>query len=274
MSKPIFLCKIPSENCSLLKKTVDVSQTIINEATIVFDKHSLSFFAKNSSRICVLDVKLCIFSEEAFFSDPERTCIEVSLNMNSLKKILDRANSSDEVEVSMENEDAITFTFKTSPTRVSEYTLRLMNLEKEDGMPFEEGYDLKVAIQSKDFCNIIKNLSPFSDDFIIEWVNEGNKKVIEEVVFCASNSNIANGRILIKHDGVLNILSAGKKSDCALGKRYMIFSTKIIESFSKFSCADKVEINVCESIPLKVVYSLEEKGHVKLFLAYKIKDVF
>lgn len=99
----------------------------------------------------------------------------MGMNLTSMAKILKCANNDDTVTMkAQDNADTVTFMFESqNQEKVSDYEMKLMNLDQEHlGIP-ETDYACIVRMPSLEFARICRDLSQFGESMVICCTKEG-----------------------------------------------------------------------------------------------------
>uniref|UniRef100_T1GEC9 DNA sliding clamp PCNA n=1 Tax=Megaselia scalaris TaxID=36166 RepID=T1GEC9_MEGSC len=103
--------------------------------------------------------------------------LSMGMNLASMSKILKCANNNDTVTMkAQDNADAVTFMFESqNQEKVSDYEMKLMNIDQEHlGIP-ETEYSCVVKMPSMEFARICRDLSQFGESVVICCTKEGVK---------------------------------------------------------------------------------------------------
>ena len=93
----------------------------------------------------------------------------------SMSKILKCAGDKDNLTIkAQDNADTVTFMFESqNQEKVSDYEMKLMNLDQEHlGIP-ETQYSCTIRMPSGEFARICRDLSQFGDSMVIACTKEG-----------------------------------------------------------------------------------------------------
>ena len=101
----------------------------------------------------------------------------MGMNLTSMSKILKCAGNDDIITMkAQDNADTVTFMFESpNQDKVSDYEMKLMNLDAEHlGIP-ETDYAAVIKMPSAEFQRVIRDLSQFGDSLMISVTKEGVK---------------------------------------------------------------------------------------------------
>jgi proliferating cell nuclear antigen len=101
--------------------------------------------------------------------------IALGINLTSLTKVLAAAQSNDILTLKAEDApDVVNFTFESaSSDRISEYDIKLMDIDQEHlGIPDTE-YHAIVKMPSAEFQRICRDLNAISESGMLRWSGHG-----------------------------------------------------------------------------------------------------
>ncbi|KAI6656134.1 hypothetical protein LOD99_1467 [Oopsacas minuta] len=250
-------------NGSLWKKIIESIKDVVEDANWECSGSGISLQGMDSSHVALVSLHL---KSDAF--DPYRCDRNISLGLSStnLSKILKCSSNDDSVIIrTSEASDNVSFIFESSNSeKVSQFDLKLMNIDSEHlGIPDME-YDSIVKMPSNEFQRICRDLSLLGESVQIACTKDG-------VQFTSSGS-IGSGKISLRPnitaenlDDTVNIeLNEAVLLTFAL--RYLNFFTKAT------SLAPRVILSFKTEHPLVVEYQIQDIGYLKFYLAPKIED--
>lgn len=101
--------------------------------------------------------------------------LSMGMNLANMAKILKCANNNDTVTIkAQDNADTVTFMFESqNQEKVSDYEMKLMNLDQEHlGIP-ETDYACIVRMPAQEFARICRDLAQFGESVVITCTKEG-----------------------------------------------------------------------------------------------------
>ena len=148
--------------------------------------------------------------------------------------------------------------------QVSDYEMKLMNLDQEHlGIP-ETDYAAVVKLPSGEFQRIIKDLSQFGESVVIACSKEGVK-------FSAAG-DIGTGNIKLAQTANVDKEEEAVTIDIQEPVT-LTFACRYLNMFTKASClAPQVTLSMSPEVPLVVEYKIGDIGHIRYYLAPKIED--
>lgn len=194
--------------------------------------------------------------------------INLGINMANMTKIMKCAQNDDVITISSDTEspDAINFMFESKDNdRVSEYSMKLMDIDAEHlGIP-ESEYDAVIKMPSGEFQRIIRDLTSISESVTIKVDKEGIK--------FSADGELGSGAVNLKQSA-----SADEKEEEQIvidlqDSVELSFALRYLMLFSKASSlSDSVTLSMSKDVPLVVEYKIGEMGYVRYYLAPKIED--
>lgn len=212
--------------------------------------------------------------------------LSLGMNLANMAKILKCANNNDTVTIkAQDNADTVTFMFESQNQekvnlqkwstwsiynstlflqQMSDYEMKLMNLDQEHlGIP-ETDYACVVRMPSHEFARICRDLTQFGDSVSIMCTKEG-------VRFSSSGDS---GTANIK----LSQTSSVDKEDEAVTIEMqepvsLAFACQYLNSFTKATpLSAQVCLSMSPDVPLVVEYNIPDLGYIRYYLAPKIED--
>ena len=155
------------------------------------------------------------------------------------------------------------FFFRTASERVSQFTLKLMEINQQRlGIP-QTDYKATVQMSSAEFQRISRDLSVIGDS-----VTLGVKK--DSIMFSVTG-DIGEGNICLRQGG-----SADRGDETIVDCSEPVtanFALKYFNNFTKATAlANSVTLQLFPGLPLNVQYKMEEKGFIRFYLAPKVDE--
>lgn len=192
--------------------------------------------------------------------------LSMGMNLSSMAKVLKCANNDDTVTIkAQENADTVTFMFESqNHEKVSDYEMKLMNLDQEHlGIP-ETDYSCVVRMPSMEFARICRDLAQFSESMVICCTKEGVK-------FSAS------GDVGTANVKLAQTASVDKEEEAVIIEMQepvtLTFACRYLNAFTKATpLSNQVQLSMSADVPLVVEYRVADLGHIRYYLAPKIED--
>ncbi|TKC45510.1 hypothetical protein EI555_019745 [Monodon monoceros] len=216
---------------SILKKVLEALKDLINEACWDISSSGVNLQSMDSSHVSLMQLTL---RSEGF----------------------GRAE---------DNVDALALVFEApNQEKVSDYEMKLMDLDFEQlGIP-EQEYSCVVKMPSGEFARICRDLSHIGDAVVISCAKDGVK-------FSASGE-LGNGNIKLsqtrnvdKEEEAVTI-EMNEPVQLTFALRYLNFFTKATP------LSPTVTLSMSADVPLIVEYKIADMGHLKYYLVPKIED--
>ena len=248
----------------VLKKIVEAIRELVQDANLDCNESGVQMQAMDSSH-----VSLCALSlrSEGFENYRCDTAFSMGLHTPNLAKILKCAGNDDSIMLkhSEDQQDCISMEF-VSPKqdRVSEFQLKLMDIDSEHlGIPDTE-YKCNVRMPSGEFQRIIRDLQVLGDSCEISVTKEGVK-------FSASG-DLGTGNVMLKHN-----VAVDKEDEAVVVDMQepveLNFALRYLNMFTKATALGPVvTLSMSPDVPLVVEYPIGELGHVRYYLAPKIDE--
>ena len=159
---------------NILKKILEALKELLNEATWDCSDTGIQLQAMDNSHVSLVFVDL---KADGFDKYKCTRQISMGMSLTSMSKILRCAANDDSITIKAEDEpDKVTFMFENpKQEKVSDYEMKLMNLDAEHlGIP-ETDYAAVIKMPSAEFMRVIRDLSQFGESLVISCTKEGVK---------------------------------------------------------------------------------------------------
>jgi len=250
-----------------LKKLVESMKDLFNDVNFDVTNAGISCQAMDSSHVCLCSVLL---RSEMF--DPYRCDRNMTLGMSTttMSKILKCAGNDESIVLKAEDQaDCINFIFeKPEQERVSNFEMKLMDLDSEHlGIP-DQDYDATISMPSSELQRICRDLSQFGDTVTIACTKDG--------ISFSCDGDTGKGEVILRQnasaDGEENSvkIELNEAVTQTYAMRFLIFFTKAT------TLSSTVTLSICKEVPLVTEYKIggggETGGYIRYFLAPKIDD--
>ncbi|KAI8978073.1 proliferating cell nuclear antigen [Pilobolus umbonatus] len=247
----------------LLKSLLDAVRELVTECNFECNDSGIALQAMDNSHVALVAMMLRSDGFDPYRCDRN---LPLGINLGSLSKILKCARNDDILTIKADdNGDVLSLTFESKESdKISEYDLKLMDIDSEHlGIP-ETTYEAVVTMSSVRFQEICRDLSTLSESVTIE--------VTKDSVKFSSDGDIGKGAISLKAGGTID--SDTESTVIELQQSVsMTFSIKYLVNFTKAtSLSPRVSLNLSKDVPLLVDYKLDTVGYVRYYLAPKIGD--
>ncbi|KND04908.1 proliferating cell nuclear antigen (pcna) [Spizellomyces punctatus DAOM BR117] len=249
---------------AILKKLLDAIKDLVTEANFDCNDSGIALQAMDNSHVALVALLLRSQGFEHFRCDRNHS---LGISLASLSKVLRSAGNDDTLTIKSEEDgDTLQLVFESpNVDRVSEYDLKLMDIDSEHlGIP-ETAYDAVVKLSSAEFQRICRDLIILSESVTIEVDKEGVK-------FQAAGE-IGSGSIKLKQGTSVDDDEATATSIELNQAVALTFSLKYLSNFTKATpLSDTVILSMSNEIPLLVEYKVSDVGYIRYYLAPKIGD--
>lgn len=254
-------------NGGVLKKLVDTLHGLCKEINLDCSEEGINVQAMDGSHVALVSLTLKSGDRGAFeqFRCDRQQSLGVSVD--SLSKIMKLCGNDDKVKMVVEDEaDLIVFTFEnTSSDKTTDFELKLLDIENEAlGIP-EQEYGTEIDMPSKEFANIVRDVSVFGDTVQLD--------VQKDMVKFRVVGDIGKGNINLKpRESVKEENSVVLRVEEPI---VLSFALRYLASFAKAApLSEQVKLQISNGVPMVVSFVLEEesKGSLMFFLAPKIDE--
>ncbi|OKP12502.1 Proliferating cell nuclear antigen [Penicillium subrubescens] len=250
------------EQASLLKRVVDAIKDLVQDCNFDCNDSGIALQAMDNSHVALVSMLLRAEGFSPYRCDRN---IALGINLVSLTKVLRAAQNEDILTLKAEDSpDAVNLMFESAETdRLSEYDIKLMDIDQEHLAIPETEYAATVEMPSMEFQRICKDLNALSESVVIEASKEGVK--------FSCSGDIGNGSVTIRQH--TNVEKPEQNVTIDLSEPVALtFSLKYLVNFCKASnLSGSVRLNLSQEVPLLVEYPLGS-GHLRFYLAPKIGD--
>jgi len=249
----------------LFKKVVDAMKDLCKEVNFDCSEKGLQVQSMDSSHVALVSLLL---RESAFSQFKCERPTSLGMNVDSLGKILRMCGQSDSLKLYHQNEaDSVSFQCEGSDEdRISDFELKLMQIESEHMEIPEQQYKVVAKMPSSEFQKICRDLKEFGETLTMKASKEG--------ITFSVQGDIGAGNVMMKPREAPDkpeesvTLTVHEPVTATFALRYLV-------NFSKAApLAGQVELGLGPDAPLLVKYDLEraENGHLQFYLAPKIDE--
>ncbi|KAK7205611.1 proliferating cell nuclear antigen [Myxozyma melibiosi] len=250
------------EQASLFKKLVDAAKELVQDCNFDCSETGIALEAMDTSHVSLISLELNADGFSEYRCDRN---ITLGLNLTSLTKILRCGNNEDMLTLeAQEKPDSLIIRFEnTQQDRMSEYALKLMDIDQEHlGIP-ETEYAATVTMPSTEFQRICRDMYAISESITIECTKAGVKFSCE--------GDIGNGSVTLKPSASADKPEHATKIELSEPVS-LTLSTKYLLNFCKATgLSDTVTLKMADENPVLVEYPLSS-GHLRFYLAPKLDD--
>ncbi|XP_037358602.1 proliferating cell nuclear antigen-like [Talpa occidentalis] len=247
---------------SILKKVLEALKDFINEACWDISSTGMNLQSMDATHVSLVQLTLRPEGFDTYRCDRN---LAIGVDITNMSKILRCAGNEDIITLRTENNaDTLALVFEApNQEKVSDYEMKLMDLDVEQfGIPAQK-HSCVVKMPSVEFARICRDLSHIGDTIVIACVND-------EVKFSVSgelgNGNIKLSQTRGKKEVESVTIEVNEPVQLTFALRYLIFFTQATP------LSPTVTLGMSADVPLAVEYKIADMGHIKYYLAPKIKD--
>lgn len=248
---------------SILKKVVEAIRELVTDVNIDCTSAGLSLQSMDDAHVTLVMLQLRASGFESYRCD--RT-IPIGINMSSLSKIIKCGNNEDALTLKANDDGETLSILFESPKgdKVSDYELKLMDLDMEHLAVPDSSYDVNVRMTSTEFQRICRDLQNISESVTIS--------AIKDCLKFSSEGEIANGSIVVRQNSAVDNEKVSTQINmvqpASLG-----LSLKFLNMFAKAtSLSEHVILGLSDGVPMLVEYPIEDLGYLRFYLAPKVGD--
>merc|ERR1712072_1325342 len=252
------------QQAQLLKKVVDAMRDLCKDVNFDCSEKGLQVQSMDSSHVALVSLLL----REAAFSDFKcDRAVSLGMNVESLAKILRMCGTSDSLKVKADTgADHISFQCEsTAEDRISDFDLKLMEIESEHMEIPEQQYKVVAKLPSSEFLKVCKDLSQFGETMQINASKEGMRFSVQ--------GDLGSGNVLLKPRESAKL---EERVDLKVHEPVVAtFALRYLNNFAKAApLCGAVELGLGPDAPLLVKYDLDiaDNGHMQFYLAPKIDE--
>ena len=249
----------------ILKKVVEAIRELVTDVNIDCTSAGLSLQSMDDAHVTLVMLQLKSGGFESYRCD--RT-IPIGINMSSLSKIIKCGNNEDALTLKADdNGETLSINFRSPKgDKVSEYDLKLMDLDMEHLAVPDSVYDVTVRMSSSEFQRIVRDLQNISESVTIS--------AIKDCLKFSAEGEIANGTILVSQNPSSASENDKNSTQIIMSQPASLgLSLKFLNMFAKAtSLSDHVMLGLSDGVPMLVEYPIEDLGYLRFYLAPKVGD--
>lgn len=247
---------------SLFKKIIDGFKDCVQLVNFNCNERGIAAQAVDDSR--VLLVALSIGSEACINYRCDREIV-LGVDLSSLSKILRCGNNSDNLTlIADDSPDTVLVLFEdTKKDRISEYSLKLMDIDADFLKIDEMTYDSVITMPSVEFAKVVRDLNQLSDSLNI-LVTKETIKFVSEGEF-GSGSVIVKPQVDMDHPNESIKVELEKPVDLTFGSKYLL------DIIKGAGLSDQITIKLSAESPALFQFPLQS-GSLQFYLAPKFNE--
>jgi len=244
------------------KKIIEAIRDMIGECNFDCSEGGIALQSLDKSHIVLVSLLL---GPEAFIEYRCDHALTLGVNVASLGTVLRCGGNEDQLTLHSEDkpgELAVTFE-DTKHDRISEFNIRLMDIDQEYLSIPETEYTASITMPSADLQKILRDLKQLSESVVISADKE-------EVVFSAEG-DMGKGAIHVRP--VTNTEDTDASVSINIAEPVTLsFNLQYFNNITKASSlSSTVTLQLAEGTPASVEYKLPN-GHVRYYFAPKIDN--
>jgi len=248
---------------SMWKKIMESIKDLLTEAIFDCSSTGITLQAMDSSHVSLVSLSMKSDGFDTYRCDRN---MSMGIHLGNMTKIMKCAGNEDIITVKAADEpDSVSLVFESpNQEKVSDYELKLMDIDSEHlGIP-ETEYSCVVKMPSGEFQRICRDLSQLGDSVVIACTKEGVK-------FSASGE-LGTGNIKLSQNA-----SSDKEDEAVIVDMNeavcLTFALRYLNFFAKATpLSSQVTLSMSQDTPLVVEYKIAEMGFLRFYLAPKIED--
>ncbi|KAJ2785111.1 hypothetical protein H4R18_000699 [Coemansia javaensis] len=250
---------------SLLKKIIEAVKELVDEANFDFSETGIRLQAMDKSHIALSFLHLRNDGFSEYRCDRSQT---LGINLNSFSKILKCAANDDQVQIkATDKAEKLAVSFESSSKdRVSEFNLKLMDIDIDSVDVPEMDYQATVTMSAQEFARIVRDMMTLGDAITIDATKQGVK--------FSTFGDDGDGSILLKHGKLIDDENNPSATSVEINEPVShSLALKYLANFAKAApLSDSVTINLIEDAPVMFEFKISEMGHIRFYLAPQIED--
>ncbi|KNH05520.1 proliferating cell nuclear antigen-like protein [Perkinsela sp. CCAP 1560/4] len=276
------------EQSDMWKRILEPIKEVVNEANFECSPSGIQLQAMDASHVSLVSLLL---RGDGFRNFNCSRNFNLGINFNNMSKVLKCANKEDSVTMRYEETDSVTFLVEsTGQEKVSEFTMRLMDIEGESLSIPEQSYSAMLSMPSSEFTKLCRDMSTFGDAVQIS--------VTKDYVKFSTRGDFGQGSTTVKPTVAADVSELVKsepgetqdasmpvdKTEEGTASRAAIslvchedvtltFALKNLVIFTKGSpLSDRVTLRLAMNEPIQVEYKIEGFGYMRFYLAPKVDE--
>lgn len=251
------------DESTLLKKIVDSIKDSVKLCNFNCTEHGITVQAVDDSRVLLVSL---LVGKSAFSEYRCDRDITLGIDLDSFSKIIKCGNNEDYLTLLAEDspDSVLTIFEDKKKERVSEYSLKLMNIDSEFLKIDDMDYDSVITMPLAEFAKIVRDLKNLSESL--------NIIVTKDSVKFSSEGETGSGSVVLKPytdmdrpEESINV-TLENAVDLTFGLKYL---NDIIRATS---LSLTITIKLADKTPALFEYKLDVGGYLRFYLAPKFDE--
>ncbi|OBA22939.1 proliferating cell nuclear antigen [Metschnikowia bicuspidata var. bicuspidata NRRL YB-4993] len=247
----------------LLKKIVESIKDCVKLCNFNCTEHGITVQAVDDSRVLLVSLLVGLSAFAEYRCDRD---ITLGIDLDSFSKIIKCGNNDDYLTLLAEDspDNVVTIFEDKKRERVSEYSLKLMDIDSEFLRIDDMQYDSVVNMASSEFAKVVRDLKNLSESL--------NITVTKDAVKFSAEGESGTGSVVLKPftdiDNPDQSVSVNLENsvDLTFGLKYL---SDIIKATS---LSNTITIKLADKTPALFEYKLEAGGYLRFYLAPKFDE--
>ncbi|KAI5961361.1 POL30 [Candida pseudojiufengensis] len=251
------------DESTLLKKIVESIKDCVKLCNFNCTEHGITVQAVDDSRVLLVSL---LVGQTAFSEYRCDRDVTLGIDLESFSKIIKCGNNEDYLTLLAEDSpDSVMTIFEDKKKeRVSEYSLKLMNIDSEFLKIDDMDYDSVITMPSFEFAKIVRDLKNLSESL--------NIIVTKDSVKFTSEGEQGTGSVVLKPYNDIDkpdesvTVNLDNPVDLTFGLKYL---SDIIKASS---LSNTITIKLADKTPALFEFKLDVGGYLRFYLAPKFDE--
>ncbi|ODQ59442.1 hypothetical protein WICANDRAFT_69788 [Wickerhamomyces anomalus NRRL Y-366-8] len=246
----------------LFKRIIDAFKDTVQLCNFNCTEHGITVQAVDDSRVLLVSL---LVGEDAFQTYRCDRNITLGVDLSSLAKVLKCGNNSDSLTLIAEDSpDSVLVVFEdTVKDRISEYSLKLMDIESDFLNIDDMDYDSVITLPAVDFQKICRDLSQLSDSLTV--------LVTKDTVKYVANGDIGSGSVIVKPFTDLEKTENSVKVELNKAVNLTFGLKYLLDVIKGTSLSSTITIKLADKTPALFEFKLPS-GYLRFYLAPKFDE--
>ncbi|CAK7902201.1 proliferating cell nuclear antigen [[Candida] anglica] len=251
------------DEASLLKKIVDSIKDSVKLCNFNCTEHGITVQAVDDSRVLLVSL---LVGQSAFSEYRCDRDITLGIDLESFSKIIKCGNNEDYLTLLAEDspDNVMTIFEDKKKERVSEYSLKLMDIDSEFLKIDDMDYDTVINMPSAEFAKIVRDLKNLSESLTII--------VTKDSVKFTSEGESGTGSVVLKPFTDMDKPEESVKVALSMPVN-LTFGLKYLGDIIKATgLSGVITIKLADKTPALFEYKLDAGGYLRFYLAPKFDE--
>ncbi|MCK4971972.1 MAG: proliferating cell nuclear antigen (pcna) [Candidatus Heimdallarchaeota archaeon] len=250
------------EDAKLMANISSIISSIVAESSINVAEDGIRIKAFDATRISMIDFFL---KKEAF--DVKKYKVDdtaiVGLSLETLNTILKTAKADESLKMALDNETKRFVIEFAGKNQIRKFSLSLIDIPEEGNIPdsIHIDFDTNFEVKASFVQQVLKDAEMVSDYLKIRAKEDG--------IFFGAESDTKEMDTFIEPKSEEMETSSFQVA----GESEAVYSLDFLSNFIKgIRSSDYVRLSFNQEQPIRIVYELEDKGHLIYFVAPRIEE--